>query len=327
MRLAKNGMQFISLFPEDVEWLEVNSENKINFYFAKGKMISNILNSRFCSSYYITKLNTAIENTSITAGKEWKEMSQQTPADACPYCNYYSIIILDHLVKFTQRKGDTSLLLGIPLPCHCIDNYLQSQGVQLQSSHLQSQAVDLVIVPLLDSVPPEYCISQTLELKIKRTLLNTCISTLKVLNPGGTFVCQLYTSLTRFTVSVLYILHCLFKCIAVIKPVVGSLCCPNRFIVCKGYIGFDQDILTSLMKAHDLLVTCQPQEDLLEVIDMKCLYEEKFFGFVRTMNEQLAHVQIVDIVNRESFERDVFNKQTADLVKESMNHFKITVNA
>jgi hypothetical protein len=325
----------ITLYPEEVEWLPQAVEDNGNILgkITFGQTINQVRNSRFCSPVYITKLKDAIENASVLAPSNSEDLAgiaQQTSAfslssnghQTCSYCSQ-SIAVLDKLVTFTDVEPDkagtsTALILNSQEGCQCFDGYLRSKGIRVQfhsndeqldkkvtEEPLERSLVDIVVVPYHPKVPinPFETIYMPLELITKQNLLISGIAAIKTLKQGGTFVCRMYNSMTRFTVGLLYILHRFFSKITIVKPVVGSLWHPERFLVCKDYTGCSQVLLAHLEKVCTALNDCKSIEnlDVLEIVDMHYLYEDRFFSFVMKTNELHTHFQLLNIVRLESF--------------------------
>lgn len=330
---ANDGMMLIPLHPEEVEWLPQgiqvngNAEGSITY----GQPITQVKNSRFCPPIFITMLGEAIENASIlTPAKRddlariVQQMTEFSLSDhkPCKFCNN-STAVVDKLVEFTrsERSEGTmiALLLNSQEHCKCFEDYLRSKDVvvQIHSSlnaarlidnksigeTLQDNSADIVVLPYYPNMPINSfeSIHASLEVKTKEQLLKSCITAMKTLKQGGNFVCRIYNSMTRFTVGLLYILHQLFGKVTIVKPVIGALWYQERFLVCKNYAGRNQGVITHLERVYKAMTECNFDLDILEVVGMDSLYEEKFFSFVMRMNENHAYLQLLNIVRLESF--------------------------
>ena len=308
---ADNGVMLIPLYPEDVEWLPQAAVNHpLQWKSQTGKTIDLVRNSRFCSPTFITKLNDALRNAAILDPSKATDLAQLerltdgSPNKTCTSCSPGLVRSLDRLVSFTDQLTHTAMILDPQQDCHCFVDYLQLRDLQVQccSTRIEQHGlVDLVIAPFYACMSIDKCenIHQPPELIIKQDFLINCITALKVLNQGGTFVCRLCNSMTRFTVGLIYILHCMFSKITIVKPVLGSLWHSERYLVCKQYQGCTKDSVANLEKVLQAVSDCTSLDniDVLEFVSMHGLYGGSVFStFVKRMNEKHTHLQLLHIV-------------------------------
>lgn len=296
-----------------------------------------VLNSRFCTPFYISKLQDAHQQATVLRKENIDnlilindkvclsnivKMSKGGEAE---------VRNLDNLVFFTEMAKCENF--GIVLN---ISDSLDYLGHYLQEKHARFNSIRLCILAeggtLLATINQETVfqfedISQHVkrvsqigdgqrinlvfadlnhsnELSAKRELVYLCITALRLLGDGGMFVCRVCETLTRFTVGLLYILHHIFDKLAIVKPVMSQLSSPQRYLVCKGFFGDMKHYVAYLEEVlHQLTVLANEESafDVAEIVPMQLLYSEQFYAFVKKTNEQLAHAQLQNIVQLENY--------------------------
>lgn len=109
---------------------------------------------------------------------------------------------------------------------------------------------------------------------------------LSLLKKNGTFICKIFDIFTIHTVNILYLLYTSFEEIILIKPVTSRLTNSEKYVVCKGFKGYDKDksnLLFSLIlndNIYDFTLNI-PQS----FIDELSRYNEKF------TNSQISMIQ------------------------------------
>mmetsp|Transcript_26537 Transcript_26537/g.62237 ORF Transcript_26537/g.62237 Transcript_26537/m.62237 type:complete len:346 (-) Transcript_26537:47-1084(-) len=61
------------------------------------------------------------------------------------------------------------------------------------------------------------------------------LAAVRLLLPGGTYVCKLFDAVERFTVSLIRLLHGAFSRIALVKPITSRSASSERYLVCEGF--------------------------------------------------------------------------------------------
>ena len=303
-----------------------------------GRSVDCVFNSRFCTPRYISKLRDAKTHAQVMQ-KENCDMVKVI-LDKLNLPNvvdkmkgvHAELRNLDNLVQFTEMAtGDgVAVLLNLSESLSNLRCYLQERNVRFKciyydgvlpvdedhvavlmsedivrsfkpTCHTGVLKVNLVFLDL----PIKHARGDQEELQTKRDFLHLCIIALRLLETGGMLVCHIFETLTRFTVGILYILHQLFEEMTVVKPVVSNLHNSRRYLVCKGrhddgkhLIMFLEHVTNQLMQVKSVPETCS---DVLEIVPMRVLYSEKFFSFVKRVNEQLAHLQLQTIAQLETF--------------------------
>merc|ERR1712232_882662 len=94
-----------------------------------------------------------------------------------------------------------------------------------------------------------------LELYCYRLFLAEVLMATSCLQPGGRFVCKLYSTFSQASAALLALITRLFDDVAVVKPKSSKATGPERYLVAKGYRAGSQeiaDIKAALVKSHAL---------------------------------------------------------------------------
>jgi len=91
-----------------------------------------------------------------------------------------------------------------------------------------------------------------LELYFYRLLLAELLTAVSCLQPGGRFVCKLYTSLSAATSSLLFLTTRVFDHVEVVKPMTSRVSGPERYLFASGFRWNDETkaVRAALMKSH-----------------------------------------------------------------------------
>lgn len=130
------------------------------------------------------------------------------------------------------------------------------------------------------------------ELAASSTLISLCSESLKTLPTGGTLVIVMFDCLTRTSVGMLYILHKLFKQISFSKPVCSLESC-TRVLVCTEFTGCESNILDHLQCALDRASNALPDQQLLQITGISCLFEKQFLHFICQTNDQILSSRLL----------------------------------
>lgn len=107
------------------------------------------------------------------------------------------------------------------------------------------------------AIPPNL-----LELYFYRLLLGELLLAASCLQPGGRFVCKLYSTLSCATSALLFLTTRLFKDVSIVKPMSSRVTGPERYLVAFGFCGGGEAeatlILQALRCAHGLAGATSP---------------------------------------------------------------------
>ena len=337
---SSNDVSLIPLYHNQVIWLSSETFASPGVPAESWKpqtaaRLEAVLNSRFCTPLYISKLREARQQATILQ----KENSDNLKAilDKVSPSNVVGMSRggeaelknLDSLVNFTDmaKNENFGIIFNVGGSLDYLPHYLQERDVQFSSIHITaSEEHGRTLVSInQDSSCQIEDISQNLkrlslindtqrinlvfadvessdELSSRRDVLMLCVFTLKLLETGGVFVCHISETLTRFTVGILYVLHQIFDELTIVKPAMSQLSSPQRFLVCKGlqrndyYPAYLGKVLCQLVKLeHE-----KTPMDVVQIVPMELLYSSHFYSFVKRTNEQLAHLELQNIFQLEN---------------------------
>lgn len=337
-----NDISLIPLYPDQVGWLQGVKCDAPEVIVETWKpqsatRLNAVLNSRFCTPFYISKLREAHQQTTVIKKENEDNLSaildKVNPSNIVKMSQGGEAEVrnLDNLVFFTEMtKGDNfGIVLNLSNRLDYLPQCLQEKKARFNSVHIciltesgtpiatinqetVCQLKDISQhVKSLSQIGSDEGVSLVFadlnhsdELSSKRDLLSVCISALKLLGAGGMFVCHICETLTRFSVGLLYIFHQLFDKLTIVKPVMSQLFSSQRFLVCKGFHGDKKVYEAYLEKVLDQLSKLDHEKsglDVVEIVPMQLLYSEQFYSFVKKINEQHAHVQLQNIVQLENY--------------------------
>ena len=334
---SSNGISLIPLFHDEVVWLSRMETTKDASCIKLWKpqtaaRLDGVLNSRFCTPLYVSKIREAQKQATILKKENSDKLEEILDKVSPPRIVLRSkggqgkLKNLDNLVFFSDvvRNGNIGVLLNITQGLDYLMSYLQEQGTQFRSIHVtvsneskktlvsfnqemlcELRDISENVTQLFGNSDLRRCqlvfadADKGDELSTEMEMLLLCVTALKLLDTGGMFVCHICETLTRFSVGILYILHQLFEEITILKPVMSELSGPQRFLVCKGFNGSDsyQNYLLGVLDEH---IHCKSLPiDVVEIVPINLLHSEKFYHFVKCINEQLAHLELRSIFQLE----------------------------
>eukprot|EP00933_Yihiella_yeosuensis_P051425 TRINITY_DN49359_c0_g1_i1.p1 TRINITY_DN49359_c0_g1~~TRINITY_DN49359_c0_g1_i1.p1 ORF type:complete len:659 (-),score=188.64 TRINITY_DN49359_c0_g1_i1:527-2503(-) len=128
-----------------------------------------------------------------------------------------------------------------------------------------------------------------LELYFYRLFLAELLTATNCLQPGGRFVCKLYTSCSTATSALLFLTTRLFEQSSIVKPMTSRVAGPERYLYCSGFKADSsetQSIRQALMKSQEVGAGASPLQaplltPLVSAADMK--KDEVFMKTLRQM--------------------------------------------
>merc|ERR1712232_1522847 len=93
-----------------------------------------------------------------------------------------------------------------------------------------------------------------LEIYFYRLFLAELLTAASCLQPGGRFVCKLYTSCSAATSALLFLTTRLFKSVSVVKPKSSRIAGPERYLVASGFLdnASTSAVKAALVRSHSL---------------------------------------------------------------------------
>merc|ERR1712232_1051499 len=108
-----------------------------------------------------------------------------------------------------------------------------------------------------ESIPPNL-----LELYFYRLLLAELLLAASCLQPGGRFVCKMYSTFSVATSSLLFLATRLFKDVSIVKPMSSRVTGPERYLVALGFNGSSSKevavVIKAMQRAHGLAGAASP---------------------------------------------------------------------
>ena len=105
---------------------------------------------------------------------------------------------------------------------------------------------------------------------------------LSLLKEGGTFICKIFDIFTIHTIGILYLLYLSFDDLVFIKPVTSRSTNSEKYVVCKGYKGYDKEKSNILFT---LLLTDNIYDFTLDI-------PHSFYEEMKRYNEDFTNSQI-----------------------------------
>ena len=338
---TSNGVSLIPLYPDQVAWLPRATFTRAEVTAATWKIqtaahLNVVLNSRFCTPVYVSKLTEARQQATILKKENSdsleKILDKVNPRHIVDMLKGGKAEVrnLDNLVSFTKmmRNENFGIVLNVGSGLDYLTHYLQERNAKFNSIRISVLTENGKAVLTIDQETACQVkqVSQNVrrlsqmsdcqkinlvftdldnsdELLSRGDFLSLCVIALKLLETGGMFVCRVCETLTRFNVGILYILHQLFDELTIVKPVLSRLSNPQRYLVCKGFHSDDNHFVGYLENILDCLVKLDCEKSALDVVEiapMGLLYSDQFYSFVKKINEQLAHLELQSIVHLES---------------------------
>lgn len=129
------------------------------------------------------------------------------------------------------------------------------------------------------------------ETSMHQLLLCDCITALTALRKGGCFTCKIFDLFTPFTVGLVYIMHCFFERISIVKPFTCRPASSERYLACMNLqVRCPDKILKYLRQVNKRL---SRKERVVEIVSVSRICADKtFLRYIRESNEVLAARQI-----------------------------------
>lgn len=152
-----------------------------------------------------------------------------------------------------------------------------------------------------------------LEIYFYRLLLAELLTAASCLQPGGRFVCKLYTSCSAATSALLFLTTRLFEYSAIVKPMTSRVAGPERYLYASGFRqGAETDsIKAALLKSHEAGAGASPlQAPLLtpiveeEMMTKDVIFMQKLQSMVSCLLERQAG-SLSAIVDRAELLEDI----------------------
>ncbi len=124
-------------------------------------------------------------------------------------------------------------------------------------------------------------------------ILGEIISALTIQATGGSFVLKVFETFTPITIKLIYILASFYEDIYVYKPFFSRATNSEKYIICKGFKGADNDKIKYL---EDTLTKCKTDKFINEMFPKYTISDENLNMF-KYINIQIANTQQIMINN------------------------------
>lgn len=133
------------------------------------------------------------------------------------------------------------------------------------------------------------------EQKSYRIIFCECIGALSTLKQGGMFICKIFDTFSRTTISILQMLKAHFSKVIVTKPNTSRPCNSEKYIVCEGFLGIDDMYLEKCFISIDLWNYIDKQNQLIHSIFCEDEIDLHLLRVMEKFNHQNAEQQIFHI--------------------------------
>lgn len=135
------------------------------------------------------------------------------------------------------------------------------------------------------------------ELNSLKLIYSEIFLALNIQIKNGTFICKIFDIFLNQTISLLYILYLSYNEIYIHKPLMSRLSNSEKYIICKGYKGYNKNIINLLIHHYD-------KNDLNLKIPKSFLNQIYQFNNNYT-NEQIKHIKKgIDIIESNTIDKN-----------------------
>ena len=117
-----------------------------------------------------------------------------------------------------------------------------------------------------------------------RLLFSEIFIALNIQEENGSFLIKFFDIFNYKTIQLIYILFICYKKINIFKPITSRLSNSEKYIVCEGFLGYNEEIVTEMEKNYekgDIIIDI-PQTFIKEILE----YNDNFVGFqINTIKE------------------------------------------
>ena len=133
------------------------------------------------------------------------------------------------------------------------------------------------------------------EQKSYRIIFCECIGALATLKKGGLFICKIFDTFSRTTISILQMLKAHFNKITITKPNTSRPCNSEKYIVCEEFLGVSKDYLNRCFISIDLWSKISRNKYHIHSIFNENIIDERLLQLMNDFNLKNAQQQIFHI--------------------------------
>lgn len=155
-----------------------------------------------------------------------------------------------------------------------------------------------------------------------RIIFCEIVTALSVQKKGGTFICKLYDTYTKISISYLYLLHCLYDCIYLSKPLTSRPANSEKYVICKGFKGISDELLSKLyVVIQSWEVIESTSQYVSQIIDHDTI-PNHFIEKMKTYNTTFFYHQVKNIEKTLSIINDYYKIENYEQSKPYNNILK-----
>ena len=157
------------------------------------------------------------------------------------------------------------------------------------------------------------------------------ITALSIQKKGGSFVCKIFDTYTKFTIKLLYLINNFYDKLSIIKPLTSRPANSEKYIIAEGFKGINKSDLKQLfklLKDWNILNNSKYVNDIY-VDDI----DEKFIEKIITFNNLNSYKQLNSIINTLCISKkekeeisNIINKQSLNALN-WCNKYNIQINS
>jgi 23S rRNA U2552 (ribose-2'-O)-methylase RlmE/FtsJ len=149
-----------------------------------------------------------------------------------------------------------------------------------------------------------------------RIIFCEIVMALSIQQKGGHFVCKFFDMYTKITLSFLYLLVSLYDKVHVTKPLTSRPANSEKYIVCKGFKGIDENYLNKLfiiINSWDYI-----EENKMELVNIFDNINTDYFDKIRLYNTKYFNIQISSIESTLNYINNKCDKEKQKQIKKQV---------
>ena len=243
-----------------------------------GGRVDTVTNSRFLALDTLERLNEAERESTVIRKPDLCDLAKSVHAyyaiSAVPEAYSITEVQLGYLAKLTGVMEESAVAADLTESARFSSALQKYSDRVCDPTDLHSTQVDVIIF----------------ESEAKSRTLLRLKSILTHLKTGGNCVYHCHQLRDRFTVSVVYLLSCLFGSVTIVKT---KACCPHTpdlYIVAKSLRCQDSNkLMSGVDGCLEALETARSRgKDVVEILPISLMFQPSFYKFVSAMNEKVS---------------------------------------
>lgn len=142
------------------------------------------------------------------------------------------------------------------------------------------------------------------------------VTALGIQEIGGNFVCKIFDIFTLFTMKMIYLIHCFYEEVYIVKPRTSRTANSEKYIVAKGFRGIGKEILDQLYK---MIENWDEDKYAVDIEGIK--FDNDFVHLMNKYNEEYIGIQLKYISKTIKYVNNRPNKEKYyRIVKKQINN-------